>query len=68
MRSVPSPVAICRPSATSAPMNTTRGVLCVMLMNPPTPDTLLPKRLTFTCPSGVNSASPRKVMSSPPPS
>ena len=49
-------------------MNTTRGVLCVMLMKPPTPDTLLPKRLTLTCPSGVNSARPRKVMSSPPPS
>jgi hypothetical protein len=40
----------------------------LMLMNPPTPMILSPKRLTLTLPAASTSANDRNAISSPPPS
>ena len=68
MRSWPSSTAICSPPAVKVPVNTTARAFWLMLMNPPAPASLGPKRLTLTLPSASHSAMPSTVRSSPPPS
>jgi len=56
------------PPAAKVPANTTLRAFWLMLMNPPAPASLEPKRPTFTLPSASASAMPSTAMSSPPPS
>ncbi|WP_350029380.1 hypothetical protein [Caballeronia sp. ATUFL_F1_KS4A] len=56
------------PPAVSVPLKITRFAFWLMLMNPPTPTILSPKRLMFTLPCASTSANERNARSRPPPS